>query len=316
MRAYPLLNLSDVTPDPELVGQVPHTLASYYMALPLAREDGQVSVAMAHPENSTAVAVLSRLLGGAVVPVRGAAGAIRAALQTLASSQPTPAARILGWSERPEWTAAVDGWARVLGDLLDVSATILAPADASLDELQAVVSREQYKLAVMDLPLPSLLDRALRSATGPLLFVRGPEIRSLRRILVALRGFSSDEIALEWAVSLARGAEATLTLMSLASTRGRYLGAALKEALAAQGQPHERFQSRGEKAGGRNLRAYLKVRQGDPLRQVSDEAAEGGYDLILICAEGDGAFVGRILAELEQRRPQNDCPVLILKPAL
>ncbi len=34
--------------------RVPHEMALYYMALPLAREDGEVSVAIAHPENAAA----------------------------------------------------------------------------------------------------------------------------------------------------------------------------------------------------------------------------------------------------------------------
>ncbi len=58
--------------DKRLLAQLPQALALYYLALPLAVEEGKVSVAMAYPENETAVISLSHLLGKPVVPVRTA----------------------------------------------------------------------------------------------------------------------------------------------------------------------------------------------------------------------------------------------------
>ena len=42
--------------DPELLACLSAQLATYYLALPLARDEEQVSVLMAYPDNHTAVA--------------------------------------------------------------------------------------------------------------------------------------------------------------------------------------------------------------------------------------------------------------------
>lgn len=59
-----------------VVRQIPYGMALYYMALPLAYEEEQASVIMAHPENRTALIRLSDLLNADVVLVRGTREAI------------------------------------------------------------------------------------------------------------------------------------------------------------------------------------------------------------------------------------------------
>lgn len=316
MRAYPFLKLTDVTPDPELVGHVPHALASYYMALPLAREDGRVSVAMVHPENAAAVTILSRLLGGTVVPVRSAAEAIRGALQTFALSEPAPAPCILGWTTRSEGVPTVKAWTTMVADLLGVAARVELSTPEALEDINAAASTQRYQLTVLDVPRAILVERVLPAATGPVLYVRGCKARPLRRILIVLRGFSSDEVALQWAVSLADSGEATLTLMSLTGVPSGAWSVTANELRAGPGSCQDSLLTFGRRPDARNLRLYRKVRQGDPVQQISDEAVDCVYDLIVICAEGDGAFVGRALAGLEKHSNNDDCPVLIVRPAL
>lgn len=312
MGIHPMLNLNDVVPDLELVNQVPHTLALYYLALPLAQEDGRVSVAMAHPENTTALAILSRLLGTPIVPVRSAAAAIRNALQTLRPSQTIPTAGILGWSARAEWAAAVETWTQALGALLNSSATLLRPAPITFGDCLTAASEGRYKLTVLDLPPESSTKDVLRWAMGPLFLVRSADLCPLRRILVVLRGFSSDEQVLDWAISLAHEETTTLTLMLLGD--GRF--PIVQEALAANGCFQQPLGVTSHRPHLDDLRTYLKVRQGHPIRQIGDEAAEGQHDLILISAEGDGAFVARVLAELERQDVHKGRPILVLKPTL
>ena len=124
MRAHPLLDVRDITPDPDLVGRVPHATALYYMALPLAREDGEISIAMAHPENATALAKLSRLLGSPVVPVRGSPTAIRSVLQSLRPPETRPADNVMYWSVDPEWLPSAASWAQILSKALDAPAAL------------------------------------------------------------------------------------------------------------------------------------------------------------------------------------------------
>ena len=97
MTAYLALNLDDITIDLALVRRLPLELANYYLALPLGSEDGAVSVAMAHPENDTALVVLGDLLGAAVVPVRAPAVAVRKTLQRLQDGTPALKAEAHYW---------------------------------------------------------------------------------------------------------------------------------------------------------------------------------------------------------------------------
>ena len=312
MRGHPLLNVNDITPDPELVGQLPPAVALYYLALPLAREDGQVSVALAHPENTTALAMISRLLGGAVVPVRSAAAAIRGVLQTLQPATPaTPVPAILGWSPDPAWTPAISAWTQLLAAAMGSGATLREAAQIAPDEGLALAAAEQYRLMVLGLyPDASPADLLCR-ATGPLLLLRDPAIGGLQRILVALRGFSSDAYTLEWAMALAQHTGAAVTLLPLfASPSGRLepqmTGDSRMHLLGADGLG--RYQ-----AGG--TLTHLKLRQGGPVQQIADEYEQGNYDLLVLAAEGVGEFVGRVLAETDRRPGRGHGPVLVVKPS-
>lgn len=63
MRAFPLLNQSDIAMDAELLDQVLDAPTPYDMAFPLARVEDRANAAMEYSDNVTAVAILSRLLG-------------------------------------------------------------------------------------------------------------------------------------------------------------------------------------------------------------------------------------------------------------
>ena len=312
MRTHPTLNVSEIKLDPELVGQVPHALALYYVALPLAREDGQVSVAMAHPENTTALAILGGLLGGPVIPVRGAAAAIRTILDTLRPPPAPEESAILGWSTGSDWSPAVAAWTQVLSAALDAPAAFSEPALTVLgdDLCVPVVRAGRSKLTVLglrpDYPPVGVLTRV----PGPVFFVRSADIRPLRRILVALRGFSSDEHTLDWVASLAQHTGADVTLMP---PFGSWFGhRALTRDGTSPSQEHtevclHRMQAKG-------MQATLKLQQGQPAQQIADEFEQGDYDLLVIAAEGRGEFVGSVLAEVNRRPRCIPRPLLVLKP--
>ncbi len=299
MRSHPTLNVEDITPDPELVRQLPSSLALYYLALPLGREDGQVSVALAHPENTTALAVLSRWLDGAVIPVRGAAGAIRAALQRLQPAQALPDAAVVGWSADRTWTPVVAAWTEFLGAALGAPTALHEAApDAPAD---LAVPPAPYRLLVLSLCPPLAAETLCSQATAPLLILRDPGIYPVRRILVALRGFSSDDHTLAFVAALAQQTRAGVTLLPLyLSPQDSPEQGALRECL-------RRFE-----AGG--MQTTLKLRHGDQVAQIVDEAGAGGYDLLVLAAEGVGEFVGRVLAELDRRPGIARAPMLVLKP--
>src|SRR4051812_26572911 len=73
----PFLDLSHIAVDPNLAQQLPPGVARYYEALPIAREGDSVTVAMSHPENVTALAVLTQFFRAQIVPIRTDGAAVR-----------------------------------------------------------------------------------------------------------------------------------------------------------------------------------------------------------------------------------------------
>lgn len=319
MRTHPLLHVGEVTPDPELLQKIPHAMALYYMALPIAGEDGQVSVAMAYPENTTALDVLSYVLGRPVVVVRGLADAIRAALWPLQDA-PMASPFVIACCTQPRpdaCQAPVVAWTKRLGAALDAQTRLLETPPASFADDFAAVAREHPRLIVLDTAAEPLRSIVLCRATAPIFLVRGSqgadstaETLSLRRILVVLRGYASDEQALAWATMLSAETHASIVLLPLTGERV----SALHEFLGAEGGTnHQPTLRRTSLAEGQ---VCVKVRQGAPVSQIVAEAAADRYDLIIIAAEGEGAFVGQVIAELERREVHTDRPLLILKPTL
>jgi len=62
------------------------------------------------------------------------------------------------------------------------------------------------------------------------------------------------------------------------------------------------------------LRGNLRLRQGSLEQEIAAEAARLPYDLIAIAAEAQGDFVQRVLHELERLVPNDERPVLVVKP--
>jgi hypothetical protein len=159
----------------------------------------------------------------------------------------------------------------------------------------------------------------LRQAIGPLFLVREQnhaplnkvEAAPFRRILVALRGYSSDEQTLEWAAILATATDATLTILPLTGERV----AALEGFCIENNEPKGQFHTRPRPPCDER-HTCVRVRQGTPVTQIAEEIATGDYDLLIVAAEGEGAFVGQVLAELERRGVHSTRPVLVLKPTL
>ena len=104
----PFLDLRHIAIDLALVQHLPPGLARYYEAIPIAREGGQVTVAMSHPENVTALGVLTQLFRAEIVPIRTNSTALRALLEQLYLRAPAQPRGLLAWlsaDRQPAWAA-------------------------------------------------------------------------------------------------------------------------------------------------------------------------------------------------------------------
>lgn len=285
MPLRPLLNLTQIAVDPALAGRLPYQMALYYLALPLAQEDNQASLVMAHPENQTALMRLRDLLGVEIVPVRAAAGAIRDSIHRL---------------YLPVAPAGEDAPA--------VAEPIPAGAGSDLETLLAGAAQNHYRITVASRRQEGL-ETLLREAARPVLLVGQPD-RSLRKILLVIRGYSSDEYAIRWMIPLLRQLDTEIILLPLVDPVSNRCCRRFDAADPLWAHARECLQIC--QTGG--IRATLRLRQGDPLAQIADEITEGLPDLLVIAAEGYGEFVGKVLAEVDRRPRHDPCTVLVMKP--
>ena len=93
--------------DRELLNQIPQRVAAYYLALPLAREEGQVTVVTAYPENVAALKVMERLLHAQIVPVAGSEVDLQAAIARIYPVSAPLAQSILVWTDETEWSLSL-----------------------------------------------------------------------------------------------------------------------------------------------------------------------------------------------------------------
>ena len=132
----------------------------------------------------------------------------------------------------------------------------------------------------------------------------------MQRILVVMRGFASDDRALDWLTPLACGQKAAVTLMPLAN--GRVLDLHQYDHQDSPPGQHLMHCLRHlERAG---VPVDLKFRQGDIVQQVVEETIGSSYDLLVIAAEAEGGFVNQVITAVDQHHAHAGRPIFVLKP--
>lgn len=301
MQLHYDLDVDHLTIDPELLACVSAPLARYYLALPLAREENQVSVLMAYPDNQTAVTLLGKRLGAEILPLGGKEAHIRRAIARVYAASETNCAYVsqVAWCGVTQ--TADERMARRMGHLLKLPVKHVGPlTDAAEDSLL-------IRAAIPAAELPALL--AQRS--GPLLLV-GEKAKLPRRILVVLRGYASDQRVLDMLIPLVRGNDVTITVIVLTTPQPTDVARLLCQEGAAK-QHMDACLHRLQEEG---IAARLLLGLGSSLTQISDELAHSAYDLLVVAAEGQGVFVTQLLVALERRQVLYEHSILILKPPM
>jgi nucleotide-binding universal stress UspA family protein len=320
MSEYPYLSLSRISIDSALARKLPRRLAYYYQALPLAHDDDQLTLVMAHPENQAAVAVLQAVLGQRIVPVQGSGEEIKATLNLIWAGETGPAApRILCWGASPERAAQAVAVAGIIAKAFLADTTCLDASQSNLETLLTVAREGQYSLTVIDVPPGEPLTGVLRRSSTPVLLVRDA-LLTLRRILLVLRGHSPDESVLDWVVPLAQVGQAAVTLLTVVPVESRRfqrharMPQSLAGLLSPESEPGQHVMACARRLKESRITGQLKLRQGEPEAEIAGEVAQGDYDLVTIAAEAHGDFVQRVLSRIDGLAGDNRQPVLVIKP--
>jgi hypothetical protein len=274
--------------------------------VPIAGEDDRVTVATAYPDNKAALRVLERLLGLPVVPVASPEHAVREAIDRIYPQSVAAGQSILAWSDDPAWLPAVSAAAAAFGQALGQDVHLLGATPP--DQVIAAAGDGAYALLVTHVTGEEAMRRLVRRSAISLLLVRG-EYAPIERMLVVLRGYGSDHKTLESILPFLAHRQTEATILPLA----RSANAPLNELLAgdAPAQLHlNGFLS--ELPGGAGVE--IRLCQGDPAAMIAEELANGGYQMLVIAAEGEGQFVGETLTHIERENLWPGGPVLVVRP--
>lgn len=294
--------------DRELLKRVPQRVATYYLALPLAGEDGRVTVVTAHPDNLAGLTVLERLLDAEVVPVSSSESALQEAIARVYEEDVPSEEAILAWTDDPRWHDTVMATAHAFGQALGQDVHHLNCA-TPLDALIPAAGCAGISLLVTHVSDPGALSRLVHESPTSLLLVRG-EYTALDSLLVALRGYGSDHQALDRVLPMLARQNTAATVMPLA----RSASARLSELMAADLPARQHLQTILHELDQNDVPVSVQLRPGDPMTQIMAELGQGSYDLLVLAAEADGEFVWRVLSQIESEAVFPGRPLLIIRP--
>lgn len=306
MPMFPHLSLTDFEIDPELARRLPRRLAYYHLAIPLADDEGTVTVAMAHPENRTVISVLQTVIGSTVSVVRSDPDQIRRALDSVWHDELTASGREMIYGGEGAFGAAEACLNEVAAALaLSVNAAPLL----SMSDLIAAAASSSPALVIVEIgdnPPPVDL---IAKARAPLLLLRGAHWSPMR-ILQVVRGQAFDRAVLDFVMPLALTTGAQVNLLASASgTESTRRGPVNSNFAAMLSDGAGSLTDYGRILTSVRIEGRLRIHQQPLEAAIAAELNEQRYDLVALAAEAYGDFVRRVVESTVQ-----PCHFLILKP--
>lgn len=324
------LALDKLSINPKLARRLPPALAFRYHALPLAKERGRITVAMADPNDLTARAAVAEALGSKPYVVQGDQTAIDELLAEIWPEAMCHALRLLAYHQASRLAEEVQDYAHYLCELLDGHLSDfqdVMPPEGSFDDLVQEAKRG-YDLVIFGEPDQSPVERLL---CGPaelksselmpcsVLTTRWPRW-PLRRTLLILRGHETDDSAVEWIMRLAQPSNAAVTVLAVLPdvpamcSHRAYRESNMAIWLASDTTLGRQLRQIAQRLRNWGTEGTLRFRQGAPEQQIQHEVGEGDYDLIVMAADHTSWWSRRLLGELVTPLLRGtDRPVLIAK---
>lgn len=293
------LTLDELTADPALARRLPSDLAWRCHALPLAEDNGRITVAMADPDDAEAREAIVAALGPRSCVVRGSPLAIDARLAEIWGLDGPSQPRLEVYVHQEGNHSEIWDYARSLGALLGACVELASPEAAGGDEARDSGHSRCDLMLFSDRNHP-LLGRLLsreardrdpvsqrnRPSLG-MLVARRPRW-PLQRILLTICAESADDAALDWAVRLARPSGAAVTALAVVPpVPAMYRGLSRMELsvaalLATDTALGRQIHHVARRLAEGQVDGTVRLRQGAPDHQICREALEQNHDLVIM----------------------------------
>jgi len=297
------LALDELAPNPILARRLPADLARRFHALPLAEDNGRITVVMADPKDAVAREAVVSALGSAPCMVQGDLLAIDALLAEVWGGGTNHALDLLLCDSPSPLPDAVQDYALAFGGLLEAPVSrlsrsgdmdTLACESDSVDRDLIIFGEREHPLVhrllsrQVERPLEDQV-AAERQQTTPFAVLVAQKPRwPLKRILLVHCGERGDSAALDWVLPLSRQSGSAVTVLAVVPQVPALCGqrAGMDQGIAALLTSQTPL-GRNIKQVTRNLvdweiECTLRLRQGPRDWQIRCEVMDGEYDLIVL----------------------------------
>jgi hypothetical protein len=294
---YPLLSLSQIQIDSALARRLPRRLAYYHLALPIAEDESQITVAMAYPDNRRVEEVIRATLGTTIIPVRSYADEIRKALDTVWQQDEIERTGLICWTDIADRRTEVDAYGQKIAAALSLAQVV--NSESSLEDFIDQARETRPALVVCETANPKTLGDLLTNLPTSILLLRG-SCKPPKSILHVLRGHTPDKRALDWVIPIAQHHDAQITLLAAATSVETQRGNPLMSDFASLILPEHPAQvvEYGQILASMNLHGRLKFAEGQLEQVLMSELAKAPYDLIAIATEVNGQVIHRVIQNI------------------
>lgn len=290
---YPYLPLSEIDLDAALAKRLPRHLAYFHLALPVAEDEDEITVALAQPDNRTARQVIETALGCPIVPVQSSDSDIRAALDRIWHGASADEGGIWAWAEDP---AQRDALAAFVTQTVTPAYPQLAVHISDVTSPQALVEAARAAsagLIVAHTTQPDTRRTLLLTAPSAIWLTRDLAAAP-SRLLAVLRLNTPDRQLLDWVPPLSHANNSETVVLAAAEPAATPSGSPLFSRLTTLLTPSD---PRGAHVAelrraltDLGVQGRLHVREGTLGTVILDEAAHATYDLLVMAAEASGGF--------------------------
>ena len=326
------LGIDKIKPNPALAARLPADVARRYHALPLTEADGEITVAMADPDDAEACQAITRMLGASTYLVQADPELIDRLIAEMYLPGGDLHPSMLVWSPDQQVARTLAPFVQNLAEVLTAQWTQSIIPET--DQKMIPTLTKQIRKTHADLllyPIEELKQNERRTITS----VQEELLDKLsisqlittnlhwpiKRLLLIVRNEVCDDPAIQWALKIAGPSAAQITVLPITMRiSGVYrLGTNLEPNLVNLLNPSTELGQKLRRISrllvDNRIETTLKFREEPAYWQIRWEVNEGDYDMLIIGREPRNPYMRGLVGELvKPLLGWIDRPILITKP--